>query len=75
MMAFGLGTLPAMLSLNLIGNKISISFREQIRKAMPVFIGIMAVMLILRGMNLGIPYLSPIVEKKNGIVHHQCCNK
>lgn len=75
MAAFGLGTVPAMLSLMLIRNRISIRFRERIRKAVPVFAGLMAVMLILRGMNLGVPYISPSVEKTNGIVKHQCCHK
>jgi sulfite exporter TauE/SafE len=75
MAGFGLGTFPAMLSVTLLGDRISVSFREKIRKAVPVFIGIMAVMLILRGMNLGIPYLSPSIEKANGIIYHECCHK
>ncbi len=75
MAAFGLGTLPAMITVTLIKDKISIRFRERIRKVVPVFVGIMAVLLILRGMNLGIPYISPSVETSSGISHHQCCKK
>jgi len=62
MAVFGLGTLPVMLSLPLFGNLISLSFRNQIRKAVPLIVGCMAVLLILRGLNLGIPYISPKIE-------------
>lgn len=59
MMAFGLGTFPLMLAVNLSAQKISIQWRNRMRKAVPVFISFIAVLLILRGLNLGIPYLSP----------------
>jgi uncharacterized protein len=75
MAAFGLGTFPVMIFISLARNLISIKFRQSIRKAIPVFVGIMAVMLILRGMNLGIPYLSPSVEITESGCQHQCCHK
>lgn len=76
MAAFGLGTLPAMLGVSLAGSWISVGLRSKIRKAVPVFVGIMAVMLILRGMNLGIPYISPKAEvTAEGCVKHSCCHK
>jgi sulfite exporter TauE/SafE len=75
MAAFGLGTFPAMLLITATRDHISIRFREKVRKVVPVFIGIMALLLILRGMNLGIPYLSPSVQTSSGIQHMQCCRK
>lgn len=75
MAAFGLGTFPAMMAITVARDHISIRFRERIRKVVPVFVGIMAVMLILRGMNLGIPYISPSIETTGAVVHHQCCHK
>lgn len=75
MATFGLGTLPAMLTVTLMRDYISIRFREKIRKAIPVFVGIMAVLLILRGLNLGIPYVSPSIKNTNGIECHKCCKK
>lgn len=62
MMLFGLGTLPAMLALSYFGHLISIKIRYRLRQAIPVFIAITGVMLILRGLNLNIPYLSPKLE-------------
>lgn len=74
MAAFGLGTFPAMVALTLVRNYISIRFRERIRSAVPVFVGAMAIILILRGMNLGIPYISPAVKTTgSGSCHHHCC--
>lgn len=61
MFVFGLGTMPALSALVIGGNKISLSFRMKLRKAVPVFVGVMAVLLILRGLGLGIPFLSPSV--------------
>lgn len=68
MTAFGLSTIPVMLSLSLAGNIISLQFRKNIQKAVPYIISVMAVLLILRGLNLGVPYLSPKLlpaEKQN----------
>ena len=75
MATFGLGTLPAMILVSLSQNLISLKLRSQIRKAFPVFIGTMALLLILRGLNLGIPYLSPKIINENGNSKHQCCSK
>ncbi len=74
MVFFGLGTLPAMLTLSLLGNSISIHFRNKIKRAIPVFIFGTGLLLILRGMNLGIPYVSPemsVVKPET----HKCCHK
>jgi sulfite exporter TauE/SafE len=56
---FGLGTVPALLMVALGGQYIGFAFRRDIQKLLPVFIFGMGVLLILRGLNLGIPYISP----------------
>jgi len=65
MIVFGLGTLPIMLSVSLLGHLISGKFRKQIQKLIPVFIIIIGILFILRGMNLGIKYISPKLNKTN----------
>lgn len=72
---FGLGTFPAMMAITAARDRISISIRDKIRKAVPVFVGIMALLLILRGMNLGIPYVSPTIKTESGREQMQCCKK
>lgn len=59
MAAFGLGTLPLMWSVAFFGSIINIELRANIRKAYPYLMFIMACLLIIRGLGLGIPYLSP----------------
>lgn len=57
MAAFGLGTIPMMLAIPILGR--SMTFRFQFQKLVPLAVFAVAALLILRGMNLGIPYLSP----------------
>ncbi len=59
MAAFGLGTLPIMWSVAFFGNYAGVSLRQKIRKVFPYLMAFMACLLILRGMGLGIPYVSP----------------
>ncbi len=59
MAAFGAGTLPVMWSIAFWGNFISINIRQRIRKMYPYMMMLMACLLIVRGMGLGIPYISP----------------
>jgi len=62
MASFGLGTIPLMFLLPYFGFMISIPVRRNIQKVVPYFIATMAILLILRGMNLGIPYVSPYFD-------------
>ena len=59
MFSFGIGTMPMMAGLMIFGRRISIHHRRWINKAIPYMVCIMAGILILRGLNLGIPYISP----------------
>ena len=70
MLAFGLGTFPMMLVLHVSGNRISPRFRLNLQKLIPIVWGIMGVLLIIRGLDLGIPYLSPHFSGLNGACPH-----
>jgi sulfite exporter TauE/SafE len=59
MFSFGLGTFPIMLAAVFFGSFVNQQIRSRLRKLIPVFLFFMAALLIVRGMNLGIPYLSP----------------
>ena len=67
---FGIGTMPALLMVALGGQMVGFEWRRKLQKVLPVFIIGMGVMLILRGMNLGIPLLSPHMEVNNIISCH-----
>lgn len=72
MVLFGLGTLPALLLVAFGGQLMGLAFRQRIQKALPYMLFSMGVLLILRGMNLGIPYISPMIE--NGASVAACHN-
>ena len=59
MAVFGLGTLPTMLGISLSGKLFPPVWRAKLRGAIPIAVCALAGLLILRGMALGIPYLSP----------------
>jgi sulfite exporter TauE/SafE len=59
MVVFGAGTVPMMLAISLSGKLVPISLRLKLLKALPVAVFLLASLLILRGMSLGIPYVSP----------------
>lgn len=61
MAAFGAGTFPLMMALSLAGNALTFSVRRKIKNAVPYLMTIMAFILILRGLNLGIPFISPVM--------------
>ena len=59
MFSFGLGTFPTMLAAVFFGSFLNRQIRSKLRRLVPIFLFFMAALLIVRGMNLGIPYLSP----------------
>lgn len=81
MVFFGLGTLPFMFAITYYSNLISMKVRNQMRKIVPVVLAVMAVLMILRGMNLGIDYISPkLIQEKCEVTHGSkekldCCHK
>lgn len=66
---FGIGTLPIMLAVMIIGVKLQFPIRKYLIKWYPVIIALMAMLLILRGMNQG-NFMSPsLLVGKNEKIH------
>ncbi len=59
MFVFGLGTSPLLSALGWIKNLATFSFKKIINKVLPFIIVLMGVLFIIRGMGLGIKFLSP----------------
>ncbi|MCW8804512.1 MAG: sulfite exporter TauE/SafE family protein [Ignavibacteriaceae bacterium] len=74
MILFGLGTVPAMFAASVFGKFINIGIRTKIRKAVPILAILLGVIFILRGMNLGIPYLSPKLTIQNEVSSEMECH-
>ncbi|MCW3160918.1 sulfite exporter TauE/SafE family protein [Chryseobacterium oryctis] len=62
MALFGLGTFPFMFAVVLVGNLINQSFRIKVLKVIPVVMIVLGALFIVRGLELGIPYISPRAE-------------
>lgn len=61
MVVFGFGTLPLMIAMPFVFAILSGKWRSKLNKAIPIIVAIFGILLILRGLDLGIPYLSPIL--------------
>ncbi len=72
MALFGLGTVPVMLGVSFLGNVLKNKVRIPYSKILPALSIMIALILILRGLNLGIPYLSPEITKA-GIETQMIC--
>jgi len=59
MVLFGLGTVPLMTAAVYFSRFIKSRTKQRIQKLIPLFVIIMGSLFILRGMGLGIPYVSP----------------
>jgi hypothetical protein len=59
MVLFGLGTIPLMTSAIYLGKFLNTKVKQNIQKAIPVFVVLIGVLFVLRGLGLGIPYISP----------------
>lgn len=74
MTLFGLGTLPMMLFISLAGHLMKVNWRQKLLRFIPIGIGVVSLLLILRGLSLGIPYLSPKLTTIQTTQHNDCCH-
>ena len=68
MALFGLGTVPFMFMVVIVGNLITSSLRLKILKIVPAMMIVLGALFVLRGLEVGIPYISP--KKSTMQIHH-----
>jgi sulfite exporter TauE/SafE len=59
MMLFGLGTVPLMTTAIYFSGLLKGGIRQKVQRVIPVFVVVIGLLFILRGLGLGIPYVSP----------------
>lgn len=59
MILFGLGTVPMMSSIVYLTSFLTVPVRNKIQKVIPYVVVFLGIVFILRGLGLGIPYISP----------------
>ncbi|GAB5526866.1 MAG: sulfite exporter TauE/SafE family protein [Roseivirga sp.] len=67
MILFGLGTFPMMLAAALFGKMISQRFKQRVWNFAPRMVAMVGILFILRGLNLGIPYISPMLSNNDQV--------
>ena len=72
MAVFGLGTIPLMTTAIYFSQFLKGSIKQKIQKAIPVFVVIIGLLFVLRGLGLGIPYLSPAPVYDTVQAHLSC---
>lgn len=74
MFLFGLGTIPLMTTAIYFSGTLKGNLRKKVQKTVPVFVVIIGALFIIRGLGLGIPYISPepVVELVSAEI--QCHN-
>ena len=70
MLSFGIGTLPMMLGIGYAAPKLRLVFSQR-QNLIPGAVALVGLLLVLRGLSLGIPYLSP--DLSNGGAHCAAC--
>ncbi len=77
MVLFGLGTLPVMFAIPLLGNLIGSGIRKRYKHVLSTIVVTIGVLFILRGLALGIPYVSPpnkMLKPHEKMMMHQSNN-
>jgi len=75
MIAFGLGTIPAMMFVGIAANRMNRSLQQRINAYVPYVLTIVGLLVCLRGMNLNIPYISPSIKLANKTEVDKECKK
>jgi sulfite exporter TauE/SafE len=73
MLVFGAGTIPMLFSVTYLSNTFKPLTKIKMNKIMPYLTVLIALLLIVRGANLDIPYLSPSYDEQTNEI--KCCHK
>lgn len=74
MFIFGAGTMPMLFGIFLARNLLTVSWKQRLMKVVPYGLALVSVLLILRGLSLGIPYVSPKAPPAAVSAEHDCCH-
>ncbi len=74
MLMFGIGTSPSLILLMYSSKMISKNLKQKITKFIPIFITLLGLIFILRGLGLGIPYVSPNYDVLKPEITQESCH-
>ena len=70
MALFGLGTVPLMFLVAISKSIISLQIRSRFQRIFPILAMTLGILIFVRGLNLGIPYVSPKMSVEGAV--HRC---
>lgn len=75
MYAFGAGTIPVLVSITVFKTRLKLFNRPSIKKLVPVMMFVFGTLFVIRGLNLGIPMLSPKITIEQAQIKTTCCHR
>ena len=72
MFGFGMATIPSMILVFSLKNLITVKLRNQLIQLLPWWLLLLGIWFLLRGLNLGIPYISPQLHS-HSTQETSCC--
>ncbi|RZS99687.1 sulfite exporter TauE/SafE family protein [Aquimarina brevivitae] len=66
---FGLGTVPLMTLAAYLGTSLQLQSQQRLQKLIPIVVVLIGMLFIIRGLGLGIPYLSPDIPNLTTVVN------
>ncbi len=72
MLGFGMATIPSMILVFSLKNLITVKLRQKLSQLLPWWLLLLGIWFLLRGMNLGIPFLSPKIHTHSS-EQSSCC--
>jgi sulfite exporter TauE/SafE len=75
MYAFGAGTVPVLVFIAVFKTRLKLLNAPSVKRLVPVMMFVFGALFVLRGLNLGIPMLSPRIEVQQNEITTSCCHK
>ncbi len=73
MAAFGVGTIPAMFAMSMASTTLPTTWRSKLNKLIPIATLLIGSVLVMRGMALNIPFISPVLNAHQPAAS-SCCD-
>ncbi len=75
MYAFGAGTVPVLVFITVFKTRLKLFSAPSVKRLIPVMMFVFGTLFVMRGLNLGIPMLSPKITVEQAQIKATCCHK
>jgi sulfite exporter TauE/SafE len=75
MYAFGAGTVPVLVFITVFKTRLKLFNEPSVKRLIPIMMFAFGTLFVMRGLNLGIPMLSPKITVEQAKITTSCCHK